>query len=71
MAQVKETKEDLHREIAALRDQIAAADRAGVKLARYFQWDREEYQSNPSLIGAIRADPVARRWLAAIKRKQR
>lgn len=63
MRQSKETKEDL-------LAKLAAANRAGMILARCYQWDREEYQSNPSLVKAVEADEVARKWIAAVRRDQ-
>lgn len=60
MSQGKETKEDL-------RVKLAAADRAGLTLARCFKWDREEYQSNPRLVKAVEADEIARKWVDAVR----
>jgi hypothetical protein len=67
MPQLKETKDDLRTEILALRKKLDAANRAGLKLARCFQWDREEYQSNPELVRAVRSDRVAAKWIAEIR----
>jgi hypothetical protein len=54
-----------------LRAKLEAANRAGLKFARCFQWDREEYHSNERLIQAIEKDEVAMKWLEEVRRESR
>jgi hypothetical protein len=75
-SQPKQTKEDLlaeidrqRRRIASLAKKLAAAETAGLKLARCFQWDREEYQSAPWLVEEVRSDKTAANWIAQIRER--
>ena len=70
-SRLKETKENLLKELASLRRQVAslrkdviAAETAGSRLAVCFKWDREEYQTNFRLVSAVTKDKTALRWLA-------
>jgi hypothetical protein len=49
--------------IDELKRKLKAANEAGRKLARCYRWDREEYQTNHTLVRAVEADAVARRWM--------
>jgi hypothetical protein len=72
--QTKITKKALKPADAAIQDltaRLEAANRAGLTLARCFQWDREEYQSNFVLVQAVRTDPVARKWLAELRKPKK
>jgi hypothetical protein len=72
--QTKKTKKAAKPADAAILDltaKLEAANRAGQTLARCFQWDREEYQSNPDLVRDVRTDPVARKWLAELRKPKK